>query len=785
HDLARLLGGFEAEPTVLLRRQIRLTEPPAQAPADAPEQTPEQAPVRAQSFTLDLRDGALADESRQASEGGRWAHVHVRLRAEYSLRLSGQLQYTWRQDDGDEEEPAVGIAWSITRDLVVSDDDTMPPSATSEASTPIRSGVSDENGIGYFFLDDPGEYLLTTEIERQRWIVPFSVTHPARQAALIAPGPPLPDEQAALAIAATEQPTIGNLTGLPHQEAWYERIDATSIFVTRSASGDEDGAEDTPQLDSFVDVLTATSQRSPISVGQRLIDYGTVNIVVERVAQGGFGLVAMGPDATQGGRWRALKTLRWDALERADAVRSQLLRASFIREGLLSVGLWPHPNLLRVEGVAEVDGLPFIVSECVERGNLRDLFAQLHRDGRAFSIATALHFAQQIAAGLLALHTPAPDLMRDHPIVHGDLKPENILLDEFGYAHIADMDTVGVLKNAFEMERDSSGESADGAGGRVVGTPAYMAPEQWLDIATIVPATDAYAFGLVLAELLTGRHPLLDLEKPHSLAVWREAHVSGRQIPLRQLGADIFDSQRAALTSADSRATQDKALAQLERLVMRLLAKLPEARPTVAEALAEALAAAQALGEQPYMPSDIYPSTIEHQRDFWLHWADAYTSFGEHAQALQRIERAMALAPNESYALSAYAGSLMGVGRHDEALSAYRQALSATSGDDLRVRAIVLSQLADVLVQVARYAEAAQIAAEATGLAPDDAAIWSQRAAIEGRLAQMEAKARNLEEAREHARRGLDYAERANALSPASSHTRHVIDQLRRLRDTL
>lgn len=187
-------------------------------------------------------------------------------------------------------------------------------------------------------------------------------------------------------------------------------------------------------------------------VGQRLTDYSGFDFEVHAVKEGGFGEVALGIDQTDG-QWQAVKILKANPLAagattEAQREQQQRLAASFLREALTWKGLWPHPNLLTAQFVAQINGQPMLVLDYAEQGSLRDRFETLRRRGAWLRLASALDLAQMIAAGLLALHTPAPDLLRDFPIVHRGLKPENILLDQNEDMMITDFGLAKALTDA-------------------------------------------------------------------------------------------------------------------------------------------------------------------------------------------------------------------------------------------------------------------------------------------------------------------------------------------------
>ena len=156
--------------------------------------------------------------------------------------------------------------------------------------------------------------------------------------------------------------------------------------------------------------------------------------------------------------------------------------ARFLAEARMAAGLL-HPNVVLVFDYGVAEDVPYLVTELVEGRSLAAVLAAR----KALPVAETFAIARQVLAGLAAIHAKG--------IVHRDLKPDNILIAEGGVAKIADF---GIAKAAETGElRTRSGV--------ILGTPAYMAPEQIAsDPAT--PATDLYAMALVLVRMITGNH---------------------------------------------------------------------------------------------------------------------------------------------------------------------------------------------------------------------------------------------------------------------------------------
>jgi serine/threonine protein kinase len=452
--------------------------------------------------------------------------------------------------------------------------------------------------------------------------------------------------------------------------------------------------------------MPAYSVPLPFAVGDILTNYSGVEVEVQAVASGGFGIIAFGHDRL-GNKMRALKTIRPDVLRRGKHIREL-----FIREGLTWIGVWPHANVMLAQFVIEINGMPFLVLDFAEHGALR---RQMRPN---MPVELAFTLAQHIAAGMAHLHTPDPAYLRPDPIIHRDLKPDNILIDGAGYACITDF---GLAKTQAAVAQTEAMDDLDEETGTAqdntrsqsyhtqrgvsMGTPAYMAPEQWIDAATAGTAADVYAFGLILAELLTGQHPILPLNERHSKEEWLAAHLSGQHRPL----PTVFPLP-------------------LHHLYAAMLALDPAQRPTMAEAFTQLQNAARRLGLSVYTVPEVTPTTPENQRIFWQSWANAYDTFGLYAEALVRSDKAYALSPQHPKVLSGRADILAHVGRIEEALQMYDASLAARAADDHYGRNIVLNQKANLLGDIHRFAEADATYAAALRALPGAADTWYNRA---------------------------------------------------------
>jgi serine/threonine protein kinase len=146
-----------------------------------------------------------------------------------------------------------------------------------------------------------------------------------------------------------------------------------------------------------------------------------------------------------------------------------------------------HPNIASIYGIEEGDGICGLVLELVEGETLADRLRQ-----GPLSTSEALHISRQIIAGLRAAHSAG--------IIHRDLKPSNIKFTPDGNVKLVDF---GIAKLLRTLDVDDSLPDVSRVG-TVVGTVAYMSPEQARG-KPVDARTDIWAFGCVLYEILTGR----------------------------------------------------------------------------------------------------------------------------------------------------------------------------------------------------------------------------------------------------------------------------------------
>lgn len=231
---------------------------------------------------------------------------------------------------------------------------------------------------------------------------------------------------------------------------------------------------------------------------------GDAYAVEGRLGAGGFAVVFLVRDLNLK-RKLAVKVLS------PDVISSHSVLERFRREAE-TVAQLSHPHIVPLHFIGQKDDLIYLVMQCIEGGSLAD---KLQRE-KQLSIEEAARIFQEIASALAHAHKRG--------VVHRDIKPQNVLLDaESGRALVTD----------FGIARTAEGGSLT-ATGMVVGTPAYLSPEQ----VTGEPSdhrADIYALGVMMYEMLAGQPPFTGAT-PTAVLMKR---LGGPPPPLQSVRSDI------------------------------------------------------------------------------------------------------------------------------------------------------------------------------------------------------------------------------------------------------
>jgi eukaryotic-like serine/threonine-protein kinase len=225
--------------------------------------------------------------------------------------------------------------------------------------------------------------------------------------------------------------------------------------------------------------LQSPPSRVALAPGIKVNDYEVLRLV----GSGGMGEVYRARDVRLG-RDVAIKVL--PAFFSGD--RERLRR--FEQEARAAAAL-SHPNILAVFQLGTHEGAPYLVSELLEGGTLREQLAR-----GAISLRKAIDYGAQIARGLAAAH--------EKGIVHRDLKPENLFITRDGRVKILDFGLAKLTQPQSTSDSNAPTQTLGTEPGMVMGTVGYMSPEQ-VRGRKADHRSDIFAFGAILYEMLTGK----------------------------------------------------------------------------------------------------------------------------------------------------------------------------------------------------------------------------------------------------------------------------------------
>ena len=303
-----------------------------------------------------------------------------------------------------------------------------------------------------------------------------------------------------------------------------ERLSAQVTILKREIDEAKRGTSDTAQAE-----LDAETLLPGATFGERYT-------IIRVVGRGGMGTVYKAHDRELA-EDIAIKLLRVDAL-RSDPTMVERFKSEIRLARRIS-----HTTVVRTHDFGEAAGAYYVTMEYVEGITLRDLI-----DLRGtLSPAATLGIARQLAQALAVAH--------EQGVIHRDIKPQNLLLDAAGVLKVMD----------FGIATLAGATSTITQAGMVVGTPAYMAPEQLL-AETVDARSDLYAVGVVLYECLTGELPHMALNNVSLIA----KVLNNVPMPPGERNPDVPPP--------------------LSALVMRLLDKDAGGRPQSAEELGRLLA---------------------------------------------------------------------------------------------------------------------------------------------------------------------------------------------------
>lgn len=397
----------------------------------------------------------------------------------------------------------------------------------------------------------------------------------------------------------------------------YQRAKRLFLEATEQPTGERESfiaraCGDDAELRREVEALLAASDQAPTGDAPAVSLHSAPQIAGYRIeselARGGMGVVYLAERVDGAFKQRvALKLLGGGAL--LDPHARQRFRAE--RQILAALD---HPNIARLlDGGTSEDGTPYLVMEYVE-GRRIDVW---RRDDAA-SLREIVELTLKVCRAVQSAHRRL--------VVHRDLKPGNILVDTYGEPKLLDF---GIAKLLGEADIEVS--RAETHTGLHLLTPRYAAPEQVRGVA-ITTATDVYAMGVVLYELLSGRSPYGDaVSRPHQLA----QVICERSPPPPSAGTTARGEERSEPDGAPH-VGQDSARAfrvphDLDAIVLKCLRKRPDDRyGSMDELIADLEAFLEGAPVAARRGSRLYRTRVFARR----HWAALLTVAGVAALSL-------------------------------------------------------------------------------------------------------------------------------------------------------
>lgn len=281
-----------------------------------------------------------------------------------------------------------------------------------------------------------------------------------------------------------------------------------------------------------------------------MIQKGTVEdvrfddyVLLDKLGEGGMGAV-----------YKARSTVldRIEAIKMMTRMEDPSIKMRFQREAKLLARL-EHPAIVPIYKVGRAGNVDYIAMKYVEGEDLKTKVETANEKGELLPVWQVCKWIQRAADALHHAH--------EQNIIHRDVKPHNLMITHSGDLIVLDMG-IARFSETTSGAQTAAGMTVEGSG---MGTPDYMPPEQWADARSVTPAADIYALGCTLFYALTGRVPyprerLHEIMRAHSIDPIPSAHQLRPEIPI-----------------------------ELDKVIERMLGKLPEDRYASAMEVVEAL----------------------------------------------------------------------------------------------------------------------------------------------------------------------------------------------------
>jgi Tol biopolymer transport system component len=355
-----------------------------------------------------------------------------------------------------------------------------------------------------------------------------------------------------------------------YQAAAERKPEERAAFIAAACAGDEDLRREVesllaqPAADGMLDRPAWAQDAARLAAGQQVSHYQ----IQEKLGQGGMGAVYRAYD-TQLRRPVALKVLPPEYASDPER-RERLLREARAASAL------NHPNIVGIYEVGSENGVDFIAMEFIEGKSLGDIIP-----AKGLPLGKALDYAAQIASGLAKAHAAG--------VVHRDLKPGNIMLTgpASGHPGLVKLLDFGLARRVELGEGHDATLTMEGA---ILGTPAYMSPEQ-AEGKPVDGRSDVFSFGSVLYQMVTGRR-----------AFEKDSHIS----------------TLAAVVEEEPRPLPSSVPRDLETIIARCLRKDPARRFQHMDDVKVELEEMKEASDSGRLPGSSAPEPRRSRRRLWV-----------------------------------------------------------------------------------------------------------------------------------------------------------------------
>jgi serine/threonine protein kinase/cytochrome c-type biogenesis protein CcmH/NrfG len=389
---------------------------------------------------------------------------------------------------------------------------------------------------------------------------------------------------------------------------------------------------------------------------------------VVRVLQGGMGNVYLVFDRASASPV-ALKVGRPDREACPDAARR------FEEEARVWLELGAHENVVALDFIHSAEGTILLGLEYVTGGSLSEWLADRPH---VADIPTVLRLALNICDGMV--HANAAGLL-----VHRDLKPANCLLTADGVGKVTDFGLAKLRTGRFEAGAVTPTATSATHAGAVLGTPAYMAPEQFVAARDVDCRADIYSFGVMLMEMLTGRLPYAASDPIAYYRLHAEARIPSLRDyfhPKTNIGSlDLFIRMCLAKSPVERFATFRDVRNELAAIYERVTGQSPpapaESRALDVRRLSNKVGGLNELRryDEALAVSDMGMALDAEHSNLWNNRGSAFVGLQRSDEAQKCFRRALALSESNALAWANLGVLLRREGRVREALEAYDTSL--------------------------------------------------------------------------------------------------------------